>query len=169
MDEKIFTDIIEETRPVVLGAIGRHLYPRFYHAIDDVAQETYMRAYRSLMRKNFRGDSKISTWLYTIARNESLRMNSKLSREEEKLMLSSEMLLLEGATDISENSLSAEELREMIKGLPLIYREVLELASAGLTEKEISRQLNIKSGTVKSRASRGREILRKTYGGQEHE
>src|SRR5271157_5838929 len=84
MTEKEFADIVGSTKKIVLSAIEKHLSARFYHAIDDIAQESYLRAYRSIIKNKFRGDSKIETWLYAIARNEALRMNDRLAREEEK-------------------------------------------------------------------------------------
>lgn len=58
-----------------------------------------------------------------------------------------------------------ELLREAIGNLPEKYRSVLELVSRGLTEKQISEKLEIKIGTVKSRSSRGREMLEKLLKG----
>ena len=48
-------------------------------------QETYLRAYKALVNGKFREEAKLSTWLYTIARNEVYRMNEKLLREERKI------------------------------------------------------------------------------------
>ncbi len=84
MNDKIFTSIVEQTKGIVLSAIKKYLFERYYHAIDDVVQETYLRAYKSLMNNKFQGRSKTGTWLYIIAKNESLRMNHKLQREEKK-------------------------------------------------------------------------------------
>ncbi len=61
MTETEFARIVHATKAVVLSAVEKHLAGRFYHAIDDVVQETYLRAYRSLTSDKFRGDSAIST------------------------------------------------------------------------------------------------------------
>ena len=42
MNEKEFSAIVAETKAVVLSAIEKNLAERFYHAVDDVAQETYL-------------------------------------------------------------------------------------------------------------------------------
>ncbi|TXF87079.1 RNA polymerase sigma factor [Neolewinella aurantiaca] len=70
-------------------ALHRHLL-RMLHSgadTDDVLQNTLVKAYRNL--KKFRGDSKLSTWLYRIATNEALswlrssqRRNARFSSEE---------------------------------------------------------------------------------------
>ncbi|HEY1405165.1 MAG TPA: hypothetical protein VF857_01020, partial [Spirochaetota bacterium] len=67
MDDKEFAIIVRKTKKVVLSSIGRHLPARFSHAIDDIAQESYIRAYRSLVKGAFRNESSLETWLYAIA------------------------------------------------------------------------------------------------------
>lgn len=47
----------------------------------DILQNTFMKAWTNI--ENFRGDSKISTWLYTIAHNESLTFLTKAQAERE--------------------------------------------------------------------------------------
>ena len=70
-------------------ALHRHLL-RMLHSgadTDDVLQNTFVKAYRNLAK--FRGDSKLSTWLYRIATNEALtwlrsnkRRNARFSTED---------------------------------------------------------------------------------------
>jgi len=50
-------------------------------------------------------------------------------------------------------------LYEAIERLPEKYRQVLELAVHGMPVADIARELAIETGTVKSRALRGREML----------
>ena len=163
MIEKEFAEIIDSTKGVVLSAIEKHLAGRFYHAIDDVVQETYIRAYKSLVKKKFRGDSKIETWLYTIARNESLRMDKKLAKEEKKYEKSVKKFDREEMFKDKQFDDEIDALNDAIGNLPEKYRAVMELTSRGLTEKEIAEKLNIKHGTVKSRISRGKEMIQKIY------
>ena len=80
VSEEQFAAIVNETKGIVLAAVRSHLFEHYAHAIDDVVQETYLRAYKSLVKDKFQNKSKISTWLYAIARNESLRMNGKLKK-----------------------------------------------------------------------------------------
>jgi len=155
MNEREFSIIVKETKAVVLSAIEKHLAERFYHAIDDVAQETYLRAYRGLSKGSFRAGSSISTWLYSIARNESLRMNSRLMREEEKARRKASHEESSGTAEEPDTSV----LRESIASLPAAYRSVLELLAEGMKIKDIAGRLGIKPGTVKSRASRGKQMI----------
>ena len=166
MNSDDFTLIVKSTKKVVLSAIGKTLAERFYHAIDDVAQETYIRAYRGLVKNSFRADSSIETWLYAIARNESLRMNRKLMREEEKALRSARHN--EKQIDTAEPDTAI--LHDGISALPEKYRPVLQMMAEGLKINEISAKLGIRPGTVKSRASRGKKIIQDRAGaGHERE
>lgn len=155
MDNKEFTRIIDETKAIVLSAIERNLAERFVHALDDVVQETYLRAYSSLVKKKFKEQSKLSTWLYTIAKNEALRMNDKLLREERK------QKKLENS--ISNQFLSEREHylfeKHWLRLLPEKYAQVISLLIEGYSEKEISLELSIPRGTVKSRIFRAKAQL----------
>ncbi|ALO27409.1 RNA polymerase sigma factor [Leptospira borgpetersenii] len=171
MTESEFTEIVSSTREIVLSAIEKNLAERFSYAIDDVAQETYFRAYKALKKDQFRQESKLSTWLYTIARNESLRMNDKLRKEEEraeKLTKSKkEEDFLISHTDLNENSkrLNSQEmigtLRALLVKIPDKYRKVLEFYLAGYSESQIAETMGVKPGTVKSRAFRGKEMIKR--------
>ena len=165
MTDKEFANIIDSTKAIVLSAIQKNLAHRFFHYIDDVVQETYVRAYKSLTKNKFRYDSKIETWLYTIARNESQRMNSKLIREEEKIKKSKEKQDEIFKFETPEFDLAVHELYEKISQLPDKYSSVLNLVARGYSEKEIASELKLRPGTVKSRLSRGREMLQKIYQG----
>lgn len=155
MNEREFADIVGKTKKTVLSAIEKNLASRFYHSIDDVVQETYIRAYSSLTQGKFRGEASINTWLYSIARNESLRMNEKLLREERK-----QKKLIE-AKDITEDNGddNITLLKENILNIPEKYGSVLSLVSLGYSLNQISEKLGLNIGTVKSRISRGKKII----------
>lgn len=165
MNEREFAEIVKRTKKTVLSAIEKNMSPRFYHAIDDVAQETYIRAFNGLAKNSFRGDSSIETWLYKIARNESLRMNHKLIREEEKTLKAQSNIRLVQNPDSGDT----EYLKDHLKLLPEKYRSVLTLSSQGFNINDISKKLGIRPGTVKSRASRGKKIIHENIRREDHE
>lgn len=81
---RAFEEIVcEYTEPLYMQ-IRRMV--RFHDDADDVLQNTFMKAWAAL--DSFRGECRISTWLYRIAINESLRF---LARQKEMLSLSEAM------------------------------------------------------------------------------
>ncbi|HON77944.1 MAG TPA: RNA polymerase sigma factor [Spirochaetota bacterium] len=162
MTEKEFTRFVEETKGIVLSAVRRYLSCDLDHAIDDVVQEAYLRIYRNLHKINFTEESSRNNWIYTIAKNESLRMVEKSNRDSVKVKK-----FIESMEPGSEKVMDAmtEEIiiiREVISGLPEKYRMVFELLVLGFSEKQISEKLALKKGTIKSRIHRGRELINRT-------
>ena len=135
MNEKTFAEIIEETKGVVLTAIGKFLHHDLVYAIDDVAQETYLRAYKGLASGKFKGDSKISTWLYTIARNESFRMNDKHARLVKFQMKSGAIDTDEPYETYDDEIEDIERMKDSIDVMPKKYRDVFVQTIQGANEK----------------------------------
>lgn len=162
MTNEEFAEIINETKAIVLSSVEKHL--AYSEAVDDVVQETYFRAYNSLVKKKFREESKLSTWLYAIAKNESLRMNKKLEKEEKKQKKWKDSIHKDVTQTLYGDSLDIEN---WLKKLPEKYSEVLSLVIRGYSEKEISKELSIPKGTVKSRLFRAKEQLQQILNKEE--
>ena len=122
-------------------------------AAEDAAQETFVRAFRFLPR--YRGDSKFSTWLFSIARNcalDELRRTTKggLPRDDFD-------------TNVAMRDSDAQvglEIREAMSDLPLELREAVILIDMfGMSYREASTIVRIAEGTLKSRVHRGRQQL----------
>jgi RNA polymerase sigma-70 factor (ECF subfamily) len=139
---------------------------------EDVAQETFIKIYRNL--QNFRGESKFSTWVLTIARNEGLGWLRKRSlRPEEPLepVLDESRgdftpALLTDWREVPPEALERKELRDClgraILGLPPIYRDVVQLRDIDeLDVQETANVLGITPGSVKVRLHRARTMLQK--------
>ncbi|TGL55580.1 sigma-70 family RNA polymerase sigma factor [Leptospira kemamanensis] len=170
MAEFDFESVVKETKYLVLKTIGDTLIDRFDDATEDVVQEVYFRVFKSLEKGGFDGRSKISTWIYTIARNEALRMNEKRLKEEEK----AKRYLQNHQSDLiqtkSNDSILLEDWMEMLlHKIPEVYRETLRLYLTGKTMEEIAEELQIKQGTVKSRLFRTKEWIRKFMPGVKNE
>ncbi len=94
---------------------------------DDLLQNTFMKAWMSI--ENFRGEAKLSTWLYKIALNECITF---ITREKKKLMSSidsEESFLIntiEADTNIDGDQL-ALKLRKAIATLPEKQRIVFNM------------------------------------------
>ena len=139
-----------------------------------MAQDTFLRARKSI--ENFRGDCSISTWLYHIAtnlarnkhwywwrrkRSESVSLDSPVGENEDMRLCD----VIAGETDTpaeeAESNEFARTLPDAIAALPEKYADVIRLRVArDLSYEEISSELEISVGTVKSRLSRAREFLR---------
>ncbi len=143
----------------------------------DLVQETFLSAYRGL--KDFRGDSSVSTWLYTIAAHACQRMRRKRKGEPER-ELSLDALIptsdgdmplqVPGDEPSPEERLEHKELRHSllaaVQKLPKKYRMVLVLRDMeGLSAKETGAVMGLTERAVKSRLHRARLFVRHELGG----
>lgn len=138
-------------------------------AAKDVAQETFVRAYKAL--STFEGKSSFYTWLYRIATNVCLNAAQKESRRidnvsldglQEKQGISPERFF---GTEEPSNDMERIDLRQQIdkvlNHLSPDHRAVVVLKDIeDLSQEEIADTLNVSVGTVKSRLSRARAQLR---------
>jgi RNA polymerase sigma-70 factor (ECF subfamily) len=135
---------------------------------EEAAQETFLAAWQGL--RFFRGESSFSTWLYRLASNACVDLLRREGRHKAAAgpSLNDEELHFDLADDAPSPHALAErtELRAQIEAglaaLPVEYRQVLLLREMHqLSYDEIARTLELDLGTVKSRISRGRKLLRK--------
>ena len=129
---------------------------------EEVAQETFLRAHGSLAE--FRGDAKLSTWLYAIVSR--LCLNRLASADRKVARPGDEMLLrvADGAAGPQANAERREleaALHRAIADLPEERRLVVILRDLeGLAYDEIARALGLELGTVRSRLHRARMDLK---------
>jgi RNA polymerase sigma-70 factor (ECF subfamily) len=129
---------------------------------EDVAQEAFVRAHRAL--GDFRGDAKLSTWLYAITSRLCL---NRLASGERRLTRHGEDALLR-LSDAGPRPDAALERRELetalgraIAELPEDRRIVVVLRDLeGLSYEEIAQVLELELGTVRSRLHRARADLK---------
>jgi RNA polymerase sigma-70 factor (ECF subfamily) len=138
---------------------------------EDVAQEAFLKAFRNL--RNFRGESKFSTWLISITLNEARgRLRSKKNVKLESLDEPREgegtvsPALLRDWREIPSEALERQEIRQMLQqaitDLPLIYREVFLLRDVeDLSVNQSAEALGISVASVKVRLHRARMMLQK--------
>ena len=134
----------------------------------DVVQESLLAMARSV--REFRGDSSVSTWLYTIARSFCIkrRRRSKFApaREESLEALGGERLpdLSDPAPDPEQQAAGREieaALSAAIDSLDVAQREVLVLRDIeGLSAPEVAKVLGLSVQAVKSRLHRARLAAR---------
>jgi RNA polymerase sigma-70 factor (ECF subfamily) len=170
-DQKAFELLVIKYQRRIERLIGRMV--RDVDLVEDIAQETFIRAYRALAQ--FRGDAQFYTWLYRIAVNTAKKALMDLKRDP----LVSESALRGGGDDEDETSaveneltssetpetvLAAKEIAAAVnsamEALPEELRQAVTLREIeGLSYEEIAEVMNCPIGTVRSRIFRAREAI----------
>ena len=165
-DTNAFEALVEDQKKVVFNLALRMLGNE--EDAYDISQEAFLKAYTNL--SGFRGDCKFSSWLYKMTTNLCLDFIRKRNRHKviplvyEDADGDSEMMEIPDDSFSPETLTEQKQLRESVHaGLNQLapqQREILVLREVGgLRYDEISRQLNIEEGTVKSRIFRARKKL----------
>jgi len=138
---------------------------------EEVAQEAVLKAYRGL--RDFRGESKFSTWLITIALNEARgRLRHARLIEFDSIDEPAEEggdvtpALITDWREVPNEALERKEIRELlmraIEGLPVSYREVFVLRDVEeMSIAETAAALGINEQLVKTRLMRARLMMQK--------
>ncbi len=166
-DEVRFEVIVKETKLLVLKTIGETLIDRFDDSTEDVLQEVFFRVFKALKKGQFKGESKLSTWIYPIAKNEANRVNAKRLREEGKAKKYLDSgLFSEFSSDTNQTMIDSSRLTQLLKKVPVKYQNPLSLYLEGKTMEEIAAELSMKQGTVKSRLFRAKSWIRENLTGE---
>ncbi len=139
--------------------------------VEDVAQETFIKAYRAL--PSFRGESAFYTWLYRIGINTA--KNFLVTQGRRAPTMTSASLDIEDAENFEEGSQLremntpeselmskqiAETVNQTLQELPEELRKAITLREIeGISYEEIATIMNCPIGTVRSRIFRAREII----------
>ena len=168
-DQKAFELLVIKYQRRVQRLIGRMV--RDVDLVEDIAQETFIRAYRALAQ--FRGDAQFYTWLYRIAVNTAkkalmdLKRNPTVSENFFKTSDDDETSPAENdliSPDTPDAVLASKEIVQIInaalEALPEELRQAVTLREIeGLSYEEISVAMNCPIGTVRSRIFRAREAI----------
>ncbi|MBP0132842.1 MAG: RNA polymerase sigma factor RpoE [Nitrosospira sp.] len=139
--------------------------------VEDVAQETFIKAYRAL--PSFRGESAFYTWLYRIGINTA--KNFLVTQGRRAPTMTSAGFDIEDAENFEEGSQLremntpeselmskqiAETVNQTLQELPEELRKAITLREIeGISYEEIATIMNCPIGTVRSRIFRAREII----------
>ena len=137
---------------------------------EEAAQDAFLALWRGIAR--FRQESSLSTWIYRLATNACIDTLRRRKKQSGSVSLDDEELFVD-AVDTSpqpqetvEHRETQKLLQEGLSALPEEYRKVLILREIeGLSYTEIAESASIELGTVKSRISRGRSLLRNFLSG----
>ncbi len=169
-DQRAYELLVVKYQRRIERLIGRMV--RDSNLIEDIAQETFIRAYRALPQ--FRGEAQFYTWLYRIAVNTAKKALLDLKRD--PLLYESAMAVHdendetsrpghEPSTDETpETVFAAQEIAAAVnaamEALPEDLRQAVTLREIeGLSYDEIALAMNCPIGTVRSRIFRAREAI----------
>ncbi len=139
--------------------VGRVIYPYAGSevAVEDLVQETFLRAYDRL--STFNPEYRFKTWLLTIANNLGI---DTLRRRRDAVEFNPELHApsMRGPEAVAVQADRASSVRDAVMALPETYSVPLVLRYAeGLTYAEISEVLGITVPALKSRLFRARNML----------
>jgi RNA polymerase sigma-70 factor (ECF subfamily) len=155
-DHHAFAELVRNHQSAVRGLL-RQLTRNDLALADDLAQETFLRAYKNI--RSFRGEAKFSTWLYRIAYN---CFREEARKRKELVGIDEELLAAQEDPQTADPALK-HDLMHALQLLPLHERSAILLCCQnGLSHDEAARVLDIPLGTVKTNVLRGREKLKKT-------
>ncbi|MCD9096326.1 RNA polymerase sigma factor RpoE [Luteimonas fraxinea] len=165
-DTAAFDLLVRKYQHRIAALIGR--YVSDWSEVQDVAQETFIRAYRAL--GNFRGDAQFYTWLHRIAVNTAKNYLVAHNRRpptddidiEDAEHFESGIRLRD--SDTPERELMRQQLEQTVmravEALPEELRVAINLREVdGLSYDEIAERMGCPIGTVRSRIFRAREAI----------
>jgi RNA polymerase sigma-70 factor, ECF subfamily len=165
-DGAAFDLLVRKYQHRIAALIGR--YVADWSECQDVAQETFIRAYRAI--GNFRGDAQFYTWLHRIAVNTAknhLVANNRRPPTEDVDVGDAEQFdsgIRLRDNDTPERELMRQQLEQTVmravEALPEELRIAITLREVdGLSYDEIAKRMDCPIGTVRSRIFRAREAI----------
>jgi RNA polymerase sigma factor (sigma-70 family) len=161
-EQSVFALLVEKYQHYVFTLVLR--FTEIREDAEEIAQDVFVKAYRSLA--DFRGDSKFSTWLFTIARTTCLSFLRK--KKPDTQSLDNEKSLLQIANresafnaNLIEQKSKYAMLNQAITMLSADDAQVLNLFYKGeQTLEEIGKIMRLDPNTVKVKLHRARQRLK---------
>jgi len=171
--EQIYADFYSKIHRYLIHMVGEM-------EAEDLTQDVFMKLNQAL--KTFRGEAKLSTWIYRIATNTALdRLRSPKFKVLENDLTEARQIANGEAEIVDRNTWTGDQiplvesqvyrkemadcLQNFIQQLPGIYRTILVLSHMEeLGNQEIADVLGLTLETVKIRLHRARDLLRRELG-----
>ncbi len=169
-DVKAFEMLVVKYQRRIERLVGRMV--RDVDLVPDIAQETFIRAYRALPQ--FRGDSAFYTWLYRIAVNTAKKQLMELKRDllvtesaragrdddDDSRIFQNEPVDSATPEALLASKQIAAAVNFAVEALSDELRQAITLREIeGLSYEEIAEVMNCPIGTVRSRIFRAREAI----------
>ena len=123
---------------------------------EDIVQDTFIKVFKYI--NGFKGNSSLYTWVYKIAQN---IIKDKCKNDISTIPYEDYYTSEDNIEEIIINNNNKRILKEKLKEMGFIYKQVLVLFYFNdFSIKEIREILDEKEGTIKSKLSRGRKLLK---------
>ena len=161
-DQQAYKVLVERYQSYIFTLAFRLMQSR--EDAEEVAQDVFVKAYRSLA--DFKGGSKFSTWIYTIAHNTAI---TYLRKKKQKILAiddeSAFMQLENQESDFKANQVEDKSRKDMVNRaidmLPPDDAQIITLFYKGdQSLDEIASIMGIETNTVKVRLFRARQKLK---------
>jgi RNA polymerase sigma-70 factor (ECF subfamily) len=156
-DERAFQELVDRHKDLVFALIARTVQDR--SRAEDLAQDVFLRIHRGL--PYFRGEARLSTWIYRIVANVCLQDHDRAPR-------TSPIDDAGGANAVSvaDRQFTDLEVRDRLEKaiarLPANYRLLIAAHYLqGVRYEELSEALQLPLGTVKTQLYRAKQQLRR--------
>jgi RNA polymerase sigma factor (sigma-70 family) len=165
-DRHAFSELVRRYQSPVRATL-RRLTAGNHALADDLAQETFLAAYRNL--KSFRQEARFSTWLYRIATNAFLadarkRKEELLGDADATLAADDDAEVADGGAALPDHARAATLHIDMERALAVLSEgeraAIVQCYHNDLSHEEAAYVLNMPVGTVKTHLLRGKQKLR---------
>ena len=155
-DIRAFKDLVHQHERLVMYMISRIVNNK--EDIKDISQEVFIKVYRSIKKFNY--DSKLSTWIATIAYRTAINHAKKDPLK--NLTIDTEVPInFETPEHILSIKNEAEFIQQQVSRLPLSYRTVVTLYHLNeFSYQEIGEITGFPEGTIKNYLFRARKLLK---------
>ena len=159
-DTKAFANLVKQYKDLVYTLTIRMLKNK--EEAEEVSQDTFIKIYRSIHK--FKGDSKLSTWIYRVAYNTSLDRLKKHKRTVDTVEINN---FTEYNIDVIENGLEALEAKERKEAIVTCMKQLAPKDNVVLTLyyfdelsiEEIAKVIGETTNNVKVKLHRSRKRL----------
>ena len=170
-DQDACREIVEKLHRPVLATTHRFLGRRFTHEAEDIAQEIFLKVFRTLDRFDKERGVKFTTWVFTFVRNHCFDILKKKRLRTSSLQIEDadgdhkSWELMDGSgrrpEELAETSELGHQIELALAGLVEEQRMVFVLREyEQLDLKSIAEVMDCSEGTVKSRLHRAKEALK---------
>ena len=154
LTEKEFLKAIEENQQIIFKVSNMYMDTRADR--EDLFQEILLNAWKGI--RNFKGDSKFSTWLYRVALNTSISFFKKDKREREVLEWEKSQEAVTDKTNIETEQLAA--MNKAISALSGIDKALVMLYLEDYSYQQIAEVIGITANHVGVKMNRIKALLK---------